>query len=250
MDDAAPRAAAADRGEIEPRLQGHAPGEGGGFDLGMNFRRSRDGDRRGGVRFTFGRRGRMSVGTDRSDGLRGGRLLDDGGARGAHLVQDRQDRTDLDLLRASRRHDLEQTAGRGGFQVHRRLVGLDLGDDLAGLYGIALTLPPGDDGALGHRVDEARHADLGGHGWGPGGGEGRLRGSLRHTSASGIQGSLAPHPDPPPQGGRELMLPLPQSKACDHIHIPSPLVGEGRVGGSCSARQIDSRTTSRSLSTS
>ena len=50
------------------------------------------------------------------------------------------------------------------FHLHRRLVGLDLGDHLAGLDLVALLLEPLDDRALGHGVGELGHGDFDGHG--------------------------------------------------------------------------------------
>src|SRR5262249_19325213 len=76
-------------------------------------------------------------------------------------------------------------------ELHRRLVGFDLGEDVAGLHGVALALQPFGDLALGHGRREGRHQHFDRHrvlSWiGPGhGAPGERQGSaLRaHAGAS------------------------------------------------------------------
>ena len=59
--------------------------------------------------------------------------------------------------------DAKQRAVGIGLELHRRLVGLDLRQDVALLEGVARLLQPAGDGALLHRVAEARHRELFGH---------------------------------------------------------------------------------------
>ena len=51
-----------------------------------------------------------------------------------------------------------------GFHFHGRLVGLDLGDDVAGLDRVALFLEPLGEVALLHRRRQRGHENIGGHG--------------------------------------------------------------------------------------
>jgi hypothetical protein len=50
-----------------------------------------------------------------------------------------------------------------GFEFHRRLVGLDLGEDVAGLHGVAFLDQPLGEGALFHRGRQRRHLELNRH---------------------------------------------------------------------------------------
>ena len=65
--------------------------------------------------------------------------------------------------RAFRHHDLGEHALIDRLDLHRRLVGLDLGDHIAGLDGVALLLQPFGEIALLHRGREGGHEDVGGH---------------------------------------------------------------------------------------
>src|SRR6266542_4220258 len=54
-------------------------------------------------------------------------------------------------------------AGAEGLELHIRLVGLDLGDDVTALDRVALLLDPLDDLAGLHGLGELGHQDLGDH---------------------------------------------------------------------------------------
>src|SRR5207245_2657581 len=60
-------------------------------------------------------------------------------------------------------HDLPQHARAEGLDLDVGLVGLDLGDDITALHGVALFLDPLDDLAGLHGVGQLRHDDLGDH---------------------------------------------------------------------------------------
>ena len=92
---------------------------------------------------------------------RGGR----GGARILALARQHGDgRVDLHALRAFRHQDLRQRALIDGFDFHRRLVGLDLGDHVARLDRVAFLLQPLGERALLHRRRQRGHQDVGRHG--------------------------------------------------------------------------------------
>src|SRR5947209_801238 len=57
--------------------------------------------------------------------------------------------------------DLDQRAFKRGWDLGVDLVGHDLDDRLVALYELALALQPLLDGALGDRLAELRHLDLG-----------------------------------------------------------------------------------------
>ena len=79
------------------------------------------------------------------------------------LGYDDRDRiANLDLLPLLREHG-RQRARVERLHLHVRLVGLDLGDDVAALDLVALLLEPLDDSSLGHGVRELRHGDFSGH---------------------------------------------------------------------------------------
>ena len=59
--------------------------------------------------------------------------------------------------------DLEEHAVVVGAQLHQRLVGLDLGQDVAVLEGVALLDDPARDRAALHRVGQAGHHEFVGH---------------------------------------------------------------------------------------
>ena len=87
----------------------------------------------------------------------------DGERRRFGRVQNGQHLAHIDLPRPGWNHDPGERASLGRFQVHGRLVNFDLGDDLAGSHRLSLPFSPGDDSSLGHRIGQARHADLDGH---------------------------------------------------------------------------------------
>ncbi len=77
--------------------------------------------------------------------------------------QHRDHGVDCDILRAFRHHDLGQRAFVDRLVFHRRLVGLDLGDDVARLDLVALFLEPARQVALFHGGRQRGHEDVGGH---------------------------------------------------------------------------------------
>ena len=78
--------------------------------------------------------------------------------------QHRDELVDRHVLGAFRHDDLGQHAVVDGLVFHRRLVGLDLGDDVAGLDRVAFFLEPTREVALLHRGRQRRHEDVHGHG--------------------------------------------------------------------------------------
>jgi hypothetical protein len=81
----------------------------------------------------------------------------------AFFEQHRDRLVDLDALRALRNNDFPDAALVDRLVFHCRLVGLDLGDDVAGMDLVALFLEPAGEIAFGHRRRQRRHADLDGH---------------------------------------------------------------------------------------
>src|SRR6185437_6290090 len=148
FDHAALRPAARELGEVEPGLLGHALGQrtgenavaGTGAIGGRRRRRRRlwtDRRRRGsGCRLR-----RRGGGRRRLLGRFLLRRLAGAGQRFrvlALLEQQGDDRVHLDALRALGNDDLAERALVDRLDLHRRLVGLDLGQDIAGLDGLAL----------------------------------------------------------------------------------------------------------------
>ena len=70
---------------------------------------------------------------------------------------------DGDVVGAFRHHDLGHDAVIDGLVFHGRLVGLDLGDHIAGLDRVALFLEPLGEIALLHGGRQRRHEDVDGH---------------------------------------------------------------------------------------
>jgi hypothetical protein len=94
-------------------------------------------------------------------GLGHGRGRSRGGFGGAVLALQLGDRgVDLDVLRAGRHQDRLDHALVDGFDFHRRLVGLDLGDHVAGLDGVAFLDQPLGQGPLFHRRGQGGHQDV------------------------------------------------------------------------------------------
>src|SRR5437773_1111116 len=84
-----------------------------------------------------------------------------GDGRGAHaavLLDTRDQLAHRDLL-ARRLHDAQHAGALGG-ELHARLVGLELEQDVVGLDRLAVLLRPAHDDPLGHRLAERRDADL------------------------------------------------------------------------------------------
>src|SRR5262249_59211615 len=90
-----------------------------------------------------------------------------GGGVSPTLASDRQHRDELvhrHVGGAFRHHDLRQHAFIGGFHLHGGLVGLDLGDDVAGGDLVALLLQPFRQIALFHGGGQGRHEHVDRHG--------------------------------------------------------------------------------------
>ena len=83
---------------------------------------------------------------------------------GAILQQDRDHRADLHAVGALRDDDLADRALVDRLELHRRLVGLDLGHDVAGLDRVAFLDQPLGQRALLHRRGQRGHLDLDRHG--------------------------------------------------------------------------------------
>ena len=77
--------------------------------------------------------------------------------------QHRDDVVDRHVLRAFRHQDLRDRALVDRLDLHGRLVGLDLGDDVAGLDLVAFLLQPLGEVALLHRGRQRGHQDVDGH---------------------------------------------------------------------------------------
>ena len=78
------------------------------------------------------------------------------GEHGDHVV-------DRHILRALGHEDLGDRALVDRLDLHGRLVGLDLGDDVAGLDLVAFLLQPLGEVALLHRRRKSGHQDVDGH---------------------------------------------------------------------------------------
>src|SRR6185312_4114842 len=78
-------------------------------------------------------------------------------------LDERDRRIDLDVLRAGGNEDLRQLALIDRLDLHCRLVGLDLGDDVAGFDGSAFADKPLGQRALLHGGRQRRHQNLGRH---------------------------------------------------------------------------------------
>ncbi len=134
------------------------------FGLGAWFLR---GNLRAGRRLFHQRRrlaeiGRGFFGTQRCDRFRSGR-----GTRHRHILavgnEERDRPVDLHMLGALGHEDRAHPPVLGGLDFHRRLVGFDLGDDIAGAHGIALAHHPFGELPLFHGGRQRRHEDLGWH---------------------------------------------------------------------------------------
>ena len=168
-----------EHGRIAPHLLGHgvaqrlAHGHGdhlGAFrhvGLGLRLRLRRSGC--GGWSLLGLSRRRLGVGCRRR-GLCGfllGRRLAcrvDRVVTGFAFGEDRGDRrVDRDIGGAFGHQDFAERALVDRLDLHRRLVGLDLGDDVAGFDLVALALEPFGEVALLHRGREGRHQHLNRH---------------------------------------------------------------------------------------
>src|SRR6266571_4581830 len=88
----------------------------------------------------------------------GGFTAGSGGARAAVLLDARHQLADHDLL-ACGLHDAQHAGPLGG-ELHARLVGLELEQDVVRLDRLAVLLRPAHDDPLGHRLAERRDAHL------------------------------------------------------------------------------------------
>ena len=161
---------------------GSAPGE----RPQVEARRRRPCDARSGSRAArraagavppFARRGRPRGGLRAAPGAAAGASAGAGSASGcarsagaspfalrgldrlAGLADERDRRAELGRL-ALLHEDLEQDAGLVALELHRRLVGLDVGEHVALGDRVALLLGPARDRPPLHRVGEARHRNL------------------------------------------------------------------------------------------
>ena len=100
--------------------------------------------------------------------LRRRRSLAGAGGGRLHILalagQHRDHLVDRHVRGAFRHHDLGDRALVDRLDLHGRLVGLDLGDDVAGLDLVALLLQPLGEVALLHRGRQRRHEDVDRHG--------------------------------------------------------------------------------------
>ena len=120
-------------------------------------RRGRDGQGRHRLRLGL----RRGLGHGRCTRGRRGR----GGGGGTLAAADLGDRrVDGDTFGAFLDKDGGELALIHRLDLHGRLIGLDLGDDVAGLDLLADLLEPAGELALGHRRTEGRHQDLRRHG--------------------------------------------------------------------------------------
>ena len=180
LDDAAARARAGDLGKIDAPVGGDAPGQRRGEDAGAVATLSGRGG--GCLGAPCGRRLGIRVG-------RPGRLRRR--ARGGLgnvvfafvLTQKHRDRgVDLDPGAALGDQQLADHALVDRFEFHRRLVGLDLGQQVARGHAVAFLDQPFRQRAFFHRRAEGGHQDFGGHGvvsghgTGGAGGQGRSEG--------------------------------------------------------------------------
>ena len=99
---------------------------------------------------------------------RGGASLAGAGGGRLHVLalagQHRDHLVDRHVGGAFRHHDLGDGALVDRLDLHRRLVGLDLGDDVAGLDRVAFLLQPLGKVALLHRGRQRRHENVDRHG--------------------------------------------------------------------------------------
>ena len=165
FNDAAARTGAGDGGEVEPLVRRQAPGQRAGDDARAVRHRSRGRPgrrlrRRGGYgRGGFGRDG---FGGCRSGGRSDGDLVQGRGVL-AVFQQQGDDFVDGDVVGAFGDQDFTQLAFFDGFDFHGRLVGFDLGQDVAAVDGFAFLLDPLGQFAVGHGRRQGGHENLYGH---------------------------------------------------------------------------------------
>ena len=103
--------------------------------------------------------------------LRSGRRSTAAGGRSADALRilalagnQRDKLVDRNVRRAFRHDDLGKNAFVHRLHFHGGLVGLDLGDDVAGFHRVAFLLQPLGKVALFHRGRQGGHQDIDGHG--------------------------------------------------------------------------------------
>ena len=175
LDDPAMRPAALEPSEVDPGLLGHALGERAREDalaalgavaaLAGTRRRLRVrgrprlfGSGRGGFRRAGLGRLRLGSGLRRL-AVRRLEVLERGGVL-AFFQKQRDRRVDRHALGAVGDQDLAERPLLDRLDLHGRLVGLDLGDDVAGGHLIAFLLQPPGKVAFGHGRRQRRHPDL------------------------------------------------------------------------------------------
>jgi hypothetical protein len=157
LDHATVRTAAGDRLQVQVRGRGQAAGQRRGEHAVAG--------RRGGRR-RLGRSGGFAGGLGRGGLGRfsGGRGLGGRRSRAFALAGQLGDRgVDLDVLGPGLDQDGFDHAFIDGFDFHRRLVGLDLGDHVAGLDGVADLDVPLGEGPLLHGGRQGGHQDVDRH---------------------------------------------------------------------------------------
>ena len=140
-----------------PSARGGLPGglrrRGRGFDRRCGGRRASELHRPWARRGAFGGAGAAVSGLGR---CAASRLF-------AFVGHDRDRRADLHAVGALGHQDLGDLAFVDRFELHRRLVGLDLGEDVARLYLIAFLDQPFGERAFLHRRGKRGHLEFDGH---------------------------------------------------------------------------------------
>ena len=144
-----------------------------GHGVAQRFANGGHHHRRAGWNFSHGGCRGDGGGHGGHEGSRGGRLDMRCGSGRRHrrgvgrfaLFHDHADhRVDGDIIRTVRHDDLAKQTLIDRLDLHGRLVGLDLGDDVAGLDAVAFLLQPFRKLALLHGRRQRGHEDIGGHG--------------------------------------------------------------------------------------
>ena len=143
-EDAAVGARAGDLGKIDTSVAGDAAGDGRDAHA-ARAEHLVDGVGMGG-----------SGGDGAGGGLLGGRVPFDLGHGLVGLAEEGDDLADRDDVTLGG-DDLTEDAGLEGLELNGGLVGLDLGDDVAALDGVAGGLEPAHEGAFGHVSAHLRH---------------------------------------------------------------------------------------------
>ena len=132
-------------------------------------------------------------------------------------------RIDLDVLRARRNQDAGERALVDRLDLHRRLVGFDFCDDVAGRHGIAFLLQPFGKRALLHGRRKRRHQNIDRHG---------LEGSLSDDARQRAPGRADRHRRCGNDSGRGMAAGNPRgfSDRCRSTVQPGPVLARpGRI---------------------